>query len=142
MPTHSETVEIARPAEEVWRFLGEPERWLEGYRETRSRSPEYPGPQTHNDHVFRTRMNEEVKARVSRSEPPALLEEDQQGKTFARHLRYRLEPVDGRTRLTVEDEITFKGLARLAAPLAVRDVKRRWARSLASLRAAVEAGGS
>ena len=42
-------------------------------------------------------------------------------------------------RLTVEDEIAFKGLARLAAPLALLDVKRRWARSLAKLRAAVEA---
>jgi len=86
-------------------------------------------------------MDEEVKARVSRSEPAALLEEEQEGKTFARHLRYRLEASDGGTRLTVEDEITFKGLAKLAAPLAFRDVKRRWVRSLEQLRGAAEASG-
>jgi len=49
-----------------------------------------------------------------------------------------LSPTEGGTRLTVEDDIAFKGLARLAAPLALLDVKRRWARSLARLRAALE----
>ena len=53
----------------------------------------------------------------------------------------RSEPTDGGTRLTVEDEITFKGLAKLAAPLAFRDVRRRWARSLERLRGAAEASG-
>ena len=56
MPRHSESVEIGRPAEEVWRLLGEPERWAEGYVETRSRSPDYPGPNSRNNHVFRTQM--------------------------------------------------------------------------------------
>jgi len=48
--------QIGRPAEEVWRLLGEPERWVEGYVETRSRSPDYPGPNSRNNHVFRTQM--------------------------------------------------------------------------------------
>ena len=141
MPQYIETIEIAAVPEEVWRVLAQPERWFEGYVETRSRSLDYPGGDTDNDHVFRTLMKEDVRARVTRSEPPALLEEAHEGKTFARNLRYRLEAADGRTRLTVEDEISFKGLARLAAPLAFRDVKRRWARSLAKLRAEAEAGG-
>lgn len=139
MPRLSESVEIARPAEEVWRLLGEPERWVEGYVETRSRSPEYPGPHTRNDHLFRTRIKEHVSVRVVRSERPVDLEESHEGKTFSRRLSYRLSPTEGGTRLTVEDEIAFKGLARLAAPLALLDVKRRWSRSLANLRAAVEA---
>jgi len=138
MPRHSESVEIGRPAEEVWRLLGEPERWAEGYVETRSRSPDYPGPNSRNDHVFRTRMKEQVSVRVVRSEQPVRLEESHEGKTFSRRVSYRLSPTDGGTRLTVEDEIAFKGLARLAAPLALLDVKRRWARSLARLRAALE----
>jgi hypothetical protein len=99
-----------------------------------------PGPDTHNNHVFHTRMNEEVQARVSRSEAPALLEEDQQAKTFARHLRYRLEPIDGGTRLIVQDEITFRGLAKLAAPLAFRDVRRR-PRSLGRFKSVAEGRG-
>ena len=49
MAQFSETVDIKRPPEEVWRVLGEPERWFEGYLETRSRSPEYPAPDTRND---------------------------------------------------------------------------------------------
>jgi hypothetical protein len=44
-----------------------------------------------------------------------------------------------RTRLSIEDEVTFKGLAKLAAPLAVRDIRRRWQRSLERLREAAEA---
>lgn len=84
-------------------------------------------------------MKEQVSVRVVRSEQPVRLEENHEGKTFSRRLSYRLSPTDGGTRLPVEDEIAFKGLARLAAPLALLDVKRRWARSLARLRAALEA---
>ena len=140
MPTHSETVEIARPAEEVWRLLGEPERWLEGYVETRFRSPNYPAAGTRNDHVFHTRIDEEVSVGVARSGEPTLLEERHEGKTFSRALRYRLTRIDGSTRLTVEDEISFKGLAKLASPIAFRDVRRRWAHSLGRLRSVLEAG--
>jgi hypothetical protein len=61
------------------------------------------------------------------------------GRTFSRLLSHRLSPTDGGTGLTVEAEIAFKGLARLATPLARLDVKRGWARSVARLRAAVEA---
>jgi hypothetical protein len=35
----------------------------------------------------------------------------------------------------------FKGLGKLAAPIASRDVRNRWATSLERLKAAVEAGG-
>jgi len=139
MAVHTERIEIAAAPETVWRLLGQPETWFEGYIGTSSRSPGYPGPDSQNDHVFRTRMKEQVSVRVVRSEQPVHLEESHEGKTFSRRLSYRLSPTDGGTRLTVEDEIAFKGLARLAAPLALLDVKRRWARSLARLRAAVEA---
>lgn len=137
MAQFSETVDIKRPPEEVWRVLGQPERWFEGYLETRSRSPEYPAPDTRNDHLYRTRMREEVEVRVTRSEAPTLLEETQQGRTFARRVRYSLSPG---TPLRLEDSIVFKGLGKLAAPIASRDVRNRWATSLERLKAAVEAG--
>ncbi|MFQ5425791.1 MAG: MFS transporter, partial [Gaiellales bacterium] len=86
------TVEIASPPELVWRALGRPERWQEGFRETRSRSADYPGPNSQNDHVFHTRIDEHVVARVIRSEPPSLLEEEHDGRTFARRVRYHLAP--------------------------------------------------
>jgi carbon monoxide dehydrogenase subunit G len=140
VPRHSDSVEIARPAEEVWPVLGAPERWSQGYLETRHRSPGYPGPDTRNDHVYRTRIREEVKTRVIHSEAPTLLEEAQRGKTFSRRVSYRLEPAGERTRLTVEEEISFLGLARVAAPLAMLEVRHRWRRSLERLKAEVERG--
>jgi uncharacterized protein YndB with AHSA1/START domain len=139
MAQFSETVDIKRPPEEVWRLLSQPERWFEGYLETRSRSPEYPAPETRNDHLYRTRIKEEVEVRVTRSEAPTLLEETQQGRTFARRLRYTLSPAPEGTLVGVEDNIVFKGLGRLAAPIASRDVRSRWATSLERLKAAVEA---
>jgi hypothetical protein len=45
-----------------------------------------------------------------------------------------LTPADGGTTLRVEDDVNFKGLGKLAAPIAARDVKRRWTTSLRKLR--------
>jgi hypothetical protein len=106
----------------------------------RSRSPGSPAPDTRNDHLYRTRIKEEVEVRVTRSEAPTLLEETQHGKTFARRVRYSLSPAPDGTSLRVEDSIVFKGLGKLAAPIASRDVKSRWATSLERLKAAAEAG--
>jgi hypothetical protein len=38
----------------------------------------------------------------------------------------------------VEDDVTFKGVAKLAAPLASRDIRKRWETSLDKLRATAE----
>jgi uncharacterized protein YndB with AHSA1/START domain len=142
MSHFSESIEIARPPEDVWRAIGTPERWLEGYLETRSRSADYPGPGTRDDHVYHTRTNENVEARVTHSEAPKVLEEDQDGKTFSRHVRYSLTPSPVGTSLRVDDDVNFKGLGKLAAPIASRDIKKRWDSSLKRLKAAAESGGS
>lgn len=138
MPHFSDSIEIARPREDVWRTIATPERWFEGYLETRSRSADYPGPDTRDDHLYRTRTNEEVGARVTRSEAPSVLEEDQEGKTFSRHVRYSLTPSATGTSVQVDDDVSFKGLGKLAAPIASRDIKKRWETSLQQLRAAAE----
>ena len=80
MPQFSEIIDIERPPEDVWRAIGTPERWFEGYLETRSRSEDYPGPDTRDDHLYRTRRKEEVDARVTRSDAPTVLEKDQEGR--------------------------------------------------------------
>jgi uncharacterized protein YndB with AHSA1/START domain len=141
MPQFSEIIDIERPPEDVWRAISTPERWFEGYLETRSRSEDYPGPDTRDDHLYRTRTKEEVDARVTRSEAPTVLEEDQQGKTFSRHVRYSLSPSPSGTTLRVEDDVTFKGLGKLAAPIASRDIRKRWESSLERLKATAESGG-
>jgi uncharacterized protein YndB with AHSA1/START domain len=140
-PQFSESIDIGRPPEEVWRAIGTPERWFEGYLETRVRSADYPAPGTRDDHLYRTRRREEVDARVTRSEAPTLLEEDQEGQTFSRHVRYSLSPSPVGTSLRVEDDVNFKGLGKLAAPIASRDIKRRWEASLGKLKVVAEGGG-
>jgi hypothetical protein len=141
MTRFSESIEIERP-EDVWRAIGAPERWFDGYLETRSRSPDYPGHGTRDDHLYRTRTKEEVAVRVTRSEAPNVLEEDQEGKTFSRHLRYHLTPSATGTLPRVEDDVSFKGLGKLASPIASRDIKKRWQTSVEKLKAATAADRS
>jgi polyketide cyclase/dehydrase/lipid transport protein len=139
-PQFSESIEIAREPADVWRVLATPERWFDGYVETRTRSANYPDPNTRNDHVYHTRANEHVRATVVRSEAPTVLEEHQQGTTFVRELRYSLTPSAMGTSFRVQDEVRFKGLARLAAPIAVRDIEKRWTNSLKALKVSAESG--
>lgn len=142
MPHFSDTIEISRPPDAVWRVLARPERWVEGYVDTKDRSPDYPAADSRNDHVYKTRMREDVTVKVLRSEAGSVLEETQEGKTFSRRVTYRLEPAyQDRTKLTVEDDIEFKGLGKLAGPLAARDVKKRWGSSLKNLRDTAMASG-
>jgi uncharacterized protein YndB with AHSA1/START domain len=82
VPHFSETIDIARPPDDVWRAIDTPERWFSGYLETRSRSEGYPGPGTRDNHVYHTRRDEGVAAQVTRSEAPSVLEEDQEGQSF------------------------------------------------------------
>src|SRR5262245_42014495 len=138
MPHFSHTVDVERSPLDVWRAIGTPERWLEGYLETRSRSEGYPGHDTRDDSVYHTRREEEVCARVTRLQAPNVLEEDQEGKTFSRHVRYTLTPSSKGTLVRVEDDVTFKGVGKLAAPLASREIRKRWEASLNRLRAAAE----
>jgi uncharacterized protein YndB with AHSA1/START domain len=140
MPHFSEIIDIERPPEDVWRTIATPERWFEGYLQTRARSEGYPGPDTRDDHLYRTRKSEQVEARVTRSQAPTVLEEDQEGQTFARHLRYSLSASPTGTTLRVQDDVTFKGLGKLAAPIASRDIKKRWETSLEQLKATAESG--
>ena len=124
MPRTTETIEIAAPAARVFEVIATPERWSEGYLETRLRSPDYPNPDSRNDHVYRTRIKEDVAARVIRSEPPRRLEEAKRGQDV---LLSRALPARAGRRAqrcgslcrapasSTAAEISFLGLARLAA---------------------------
>jgi hypothetical protein len=134
----SEAIDIARPPQDVWRVIGTPERWFDGYLETRERSAHYPAPEARDDHVYRTRKKENVDVRVTRSDAPRTLEEDHEGQTFSRHLRYSLRPSSVGTSVRVDDDVRFKGLGKLAAAIAIRDIKHRWHTSLQRLKATTE----
>lgn len=137
MPEHEESIELAAPPDAVWAALARPEDWFVGYRATRERSSDYPAARGRNEYVYRTRIDEDVAATVLAAVRPELLEEEHEGRTFRRRILYRLDPAGGGTVLTVTDDIAFKGFARLAAPFAFDDAKRRWGRSLERLRAIV-----
>ena len=53
-------------------------------------------------------------------------------------MRYTLTPSPKGTSVRVEDDVTFKGVGKLAAPIASRDIRKRWETSLDKLRAAAE----
>lgn len=55
-------------------------------------------------------------------------------------MRYTLTPSPKGTSLRVEEDVTFKGVGKLAAPIASRDIKKRWKTSLEKLRAAAKGG--
>jgi carbon monoxide dehydrogenase subunit G len=139
LPQFNETIAIKRPPEQVWEMLGHPERWFDGYLESSDRSDDYPAAGSHDDRLYKTRMKERVAAQITRSETASVLEEDQDGKTFHRHVRYSLQPDMGGTFVRVEDEVDFKGLGKLAAPIASRDIQQRWSSSLRKLKSEVEA---
>jgi hypothetical protein len=64
-------------------LLAVPEPWFDGYRETRSRSGHYLAVGARNDDIYRTRSTEDVRVTVTRCEPPGVLEEHQDGRTFS-----------------------------------------------------------
>jgi uncharacterized protein YndB with AHSA1/START domain len=130
-------VEIARPPEDVWRLLVVPERWFGGYRETRSRSDHYPAVGARNDHIYGTCATEDVRVTVTRCEPPGVLEEHQEGRTFWRDVVHSLTPSALGTSVRVDDEVIFKGLGRLAASLASRECERHALRSRVALQALI-----
>jgi hypothetical protein len=67
-----------------------------------------------------------------------VLEEDLESTTFVRHVRYSLKPSNGGISLRVDDDVRFKGLGKLAAAIATRDIKFRWHSSLEKLKATAE----
>ena len=55
-------------------------------------------------------------------------------------VRYSLKPSTVGTSLRVDDDVRFKGLGKLAAGIATRDIKHRWHTSLEKLKATAEGG--
>src|SRR5262245_49948864 len=116
MAHFQESIYIQRPPEEVWREI-----------------------QTSHAHN-RTHREELLDARVTQSTPPSLLGEHQEGRTFSRRLRYRVNAAPGGTSVRVEDEVSFKGLGILLAPIMSHDIRKHWGVSLGQLKAGLEAG--
>ncbi len=131
------SIEIDRPAAEVFPWLLEPEkrvRWVSGLA---SSSPI-------DDTSYREVLEEhgqrfEGTARVVREDPPHALDVEMKGRSFTARAESRLTEENGRTRLTSSFDVQLSGMARFAGGIVGRQTQRSLERSLARLKELLEA---
>jgi len=136
------TIEIARPPEDVFPWLVEPEkrlRWVQGLESSQA-AGENRYREVFADHGLRT----EVDVEVRRIEPPHAVDiHIVSAKQFEAEGRTRATPTDAGTRVESTLETQYKGfVARAAAPVITRHAQTSLERSLARLKELVEADAS
>ena len=132
------TIEIERPAYDVFPWLLDPEkrlRWVTGLR-----SSEPVGESSFREVVQEYGQRVEATARVVRHEPPHALDVAMTGRGFEAHAEHRLSEEGGRTRLTSSFDVRLSGLGRFAGGIVGRQMQRSVEQSLARLKEILEAG--
>ena len=133
------SIEIERPAAEVFPWLLEPEkrvRWVTGLR-----SSEQLDDTSYKELVEEHGQRFEAIARVVGSDPPHALDVEMTGRGFTARAESRLAERDGRTLLTSSFDVRLGGLARFAGGIVGRQTQRSLERSLETLKALLEASG-
>lgn len=130
------SIEIDRPADEVFPWLLEPEKRLQWVSGLRSSEPL-------DETSFREVVQEygqrvEATATVVRNEPPHALDVTMSGRGFEARAEHRLVERDGRTWLTSTFDVRLGGLGRLAGGIVARQTQRSVEQSLARLKALLE----
>jgi uncharacterized protein YndB with AHSA1/START domain len=138
------SVEIDAPAERVFPYLAEPDlmrEWVGGLLEFR---PTDAGPALGSRAIQVVEIagkKWEVESELTRYEPPRELEARLvASKAFESVATYRLEEVDGRTRVTTTMESEYR-VARLVGGLIARKAQKKLETDLARLKQVVEAAG-
>jgi carbon monoxide dehydrogenase subunit G len=125
------TIEIGRPAAEVFPWLLEPEKrlqWVSGLV-----SSEPLGADRYREVVEQHGFRLEGTSTVVRNEPPRALDVDMAGRGFTARAESRLEERDGVTRLTSSLDVHLSGIARFAGAAVSRGAQRSLEASLARL---------
>ena len=137
------SIEIDRPAHDVFRFLANFEnvpRWNYAIEETRKTSE---GPvgvgATYRQLRSVPRASEEV-FEVTVYEPDSRLSIRGDLGPLKGTVTYELEPAGDATRLTNTADLQGRGLAKLAAPLAVGRIREAVAENLVTLKELLESG--
>ena len=122
------SIEIDRPAAEVFPWLVEPEkrlRWVTGLR-----SSEPIDGTSYREVIEEHGQRFEGTARVLREEPPHALDVEMKGRGFTARAESRLTEENGRTQLTSSFDLTLAGV--FALRRRVSSAARRSARSSAA----------
>jgi len=136
MASSEATVEIERPAEEVFPWLVDPElrlRWVNGLV-----SSEPLGEGAYRETMQQAGRRVDLTSRIVALEEPRRLEVRSEGRGVAAHGVHRLEPVGGGTRLTSSLDLRLGGVLRFAGGLAGHQTQRSLERSLARLKELLE----
>lgn len=143
------SIEIARPAGAVFRWIREPERvksWLGWLVEIRELTPGRDGVGAREIWVMEDRNNNnqrmDIETEVTRHEPDRLLETRLHARDgFTGVVTYELEPLDARrTRLVYRGDYKYEHwLARLLGPIITRSADQKLVADLERLKQRAEA---
>ena len=141
------SVEIARPADDVFPYLVDGElmkRWIGGLLEFTPLDGSKPrlGSRAR-QRVEQAGRTFTVESEITELEPNERLTARIEGSAFTSTVSYRLEPAAGGTRLTASAETDVRGLGgRLLGGVVARQGNRKLGGDLARLKALAEAEGS
>lgn len=142
MALFTATEKIAAPASVVWRYFADPEamgRWMPGIDAMHSRDDRPLGPGS--EIVFVARGAERTSWVETCQPERELTLRSTQGPVTATY-RYRLEPEDGATRVTLQARCNAKGLVKIVMPLIAIAIRRVDGKQLVALREAIAAARS
>jgi uncharacterized protein YndB with AHSA1/START domain len=135
------SVRVARPVDEVFAYVADPRNFPDWNSAVQSVAGPRDAPGAGMRYVMRRQLpgggaTNELEI-VAHDPPGTFAIRTTSGPTpFA--YRYRFEPVDGGTRITLEAEVELTGLAAISGPLAARVVKRGVDANFAALRSILE----
>lgn len=138
MASSRASVEIARPAEEIFPWLVDPGRRLRWVSGLVSSQPL--GDGRYRESMQQAGRHIEVTSTIVASEEPRHLAVRSVGRGVTAHGEHRLEPTAAGTRLTSSLDLQLGGLLRFAGGVAAGQAQRSLERSLARLKELLESG--